>query len=284
LKLKKLSDGKYNRKFKTIKVKQKMKIVEVQFTPLSKPYWFNPENHDLKVGNQIIVKTDLGIEMGKVTALKDISQGEIDEREIKPVIRKANSSDLEKAEEKNKHKGDDLNICRSLIEKQALDMKITDVHYSFDGGRITFYFTASGRIDFRALVKELTHHFQKSIRLYQIGVRDEARTLGTIGPCGKKLCCKLFLNQLNQINTGYSHIQQISHRGQERLSGICGRLKCCLRFEQKTYETLAKNLPLVGSSINTPQGKGKVTKQHVLKQAVEVQLDSDPETNVEIKI
>lgn len=261
-----------------------MKIIEVQFTPLSKPYWFNPENHDLKVADTVIVKTDLGIEMGKIIAIKDINQNEIDVREIKPVLRKANLSDLEKTEEKNKHRENDLAICRTLIEKQGLDMKITDIHYSFDGGRLTFYFTASNRIDFRELVKGLTHHFQKSIRLYQIGVRDEARSLGEIGSCGKTLCCKSFLSKLNQINSGYSNLQQISHRGSERLTGVCGRLKCCLKFEQTTYEILAKNLPALGSNINTPQGKGKVIKQHILKQAVCVQLAGDPETTVEVKI
>jgi len=261
-----------------------MKVIEVQFTPLSKPYWFDPENHDLKAGDMVIVKTDLGIEIGKIIAFKDVGQNEINCREIKPVIRKANLSDLEKAEEKNKHKENDLNICRTLIEKYGLDMKITNIHYSFDGGRITFYFTAANRIDFRELVKELTHYFQKSIRLYQIGVRDEARSLGEIGPCGKTLCCKSFLNKLNQINAGYSHVQQIAHRGSERLAGVCGRLKCCLKYEQETYEILAKNLPVLGATINTPQGKGKVIKQHILKQAVEVQLANDPETKIEIKI
>src|SRR3989338_79637 len=201
-----------------------MKVIEVQFHPLAKPYWFDPEYHELKLGDAVIVKTDLGVEMGKIVALKDINQDESEAREIKPVLRKANLSDLEKVAEKNKHRENDLAICRALIEKHGLDMKITDIHYSFDGGRLTFYFTAVNRIDFRELVKELTHYFQKSIRLYQIGVRDEARSLGEIGPCGKTLCCKSFLNKLNQINAGYSHVQQIAHRGSERLAGVCGRL------------------------------------------------------------
>lgn len=261
-----------------------MFIIEVQFTPLSKPYWFNPENHTLAIGDSVIVKTEIGLEIGKIIALKDISDSDEKIREIKPIIRKANQTDLDKCLEKNKHKEKDLEIARELITKNNLEMKIVDLHYSFDGGRLTFYFTASGRIDFRNLVKDLTHHFQKSIRLFQIGVRDEARSLGEIGSCGKKLCCKSFLAKLEQINSTCSNLQQVTHRGNERLAGICGRLKCCLKFEQKTYELLAKDLPEINSIINTPQGKARVNKHLILKEAIEAELLNDPGKKIEVKI
>lgn len=252
-----------------------MKIAEIQFTPLSKTYWFNPENHNFKIGDQVIVKTDLGTEIGKILNFKEIKEAEI-ENEIKPIIRKANKSDLDKISERLKNKTHDLELCHQIIAKHQLNMKVIDLYYSFDGGRLTIYFSAEGRIDFRQLVKELTHIFQKSIRLYQIGVRDEARSLGEIGPCGKKLCCKTFLSgKINQISSNYSVAQQIAHRGNERLTGVCSRLKCCLKFEQELYEELSKNLPAIGSIINTPQGKGKVISWQVLKQTVELELVND---------
>lgn len=259
-----------------------MKIIEIQFNPWSKPYWFDPKNHNLKVGDWVIVKTELGIEMGQVLSFKEINEKQ--EKKIKPILRKANLADIEKGTEKKKHKEDALNICRELIGKHNLDMKITDAHYSFDGGRLTFYFTASGRVDFRELVKDLTHYFQKSIRLYQIGVRDEAKYWGEIGPCGKTLCCKSFLDKLEQISSDFANLQQVAHRGNERLTGVCGRLKCCLRYEQDMYQKLSQNLPAIGIAVKVPQGKGKVVAHHTLKQTIEVALDDDPETIVEVKV
>lgn len=259
-----------------------MKVIEIQFTSWSKPYWFDPEDHELKVGDCVIVKTELGLEMGKVLNFKEI--GEENRGGIKPILRKANLSDIEKVAEKNKHKDGALGAVRELIDKHDLKMKITDVHYSFDGSRITFYFTASGRIDFRELVKDLTHYFQKSIRLHQVGVRDEAKCLGEFGPCGRPLCCKKFLDKLGQISSDFADVQQIAHRGSERITGVCGRLKCCLAYEQATYQELNKNLPVINSIIKTGQGKGRVVVHHTLKQTVGVSLETDPKTIVEVKI
>lgn len=257
-----------------------MKVIEVQFTPLNKTYWFDPENHNLAIGDSVIVKTEVGTKLGQVISFKDINLNQHD-KEIKPIIRKANFSDLEKISGKNKHREQDLKSCRDLIEKHNLNMKITDIHYSFDGGRLTFYFTASGRVDFRELVKDLTHHFQKSIRLHQIGVRDEARSLGQIGPCGKCICCKTFLDKLDQVNSDCAEIQNISHRGSDKLTGICGRLKCCLRFEQDMYEQLCQQLPPLGTPIKTEQGRGEVISHNPLKQSVNVRLHEDTKTIIE---
>ncbi|HPA25742.1 MAG TPA: regulatory iron-sulfur-containing complex subunit RicT [bacterium] len=261
-----------------------MIVAEIKFSPLTKSYWFDPNGLDLKINEMVVVKTELGLELGEVAELKKINSEMSSLRDIKPVIRKANNSDLQKVAEKKEHLEADFKIAKELIEKNDLEMKIVDMQYSFDGGRITFYFTAPARIDFRNLVKDLTHHFQKSIRLFQIGLRDEAKSLGEIGSCGKKLCCKVFSERCELINANYVNGSQIIHRGNERLTGICGKLKCCAKFEQKTYEQLAKNLPVVGSVIATPQGKGTVIKQFILKEAVEIALLKDPETKIEIKI
>jgi len=260
-----------------------MKIIEVQFAPWDKHYWFDPENHPLKVGDYVIVKTELGIEMGQVVGLKEIETSPAD-RKIKPILRKATLSDIEKVEQRKDHSQKDIVVCKKLAAKHELPIKIVDVHYSFDGGRITFAFTASGRIDFRELVKDLTHHYQKSIRLHQIGVRDEAKYKGQIGPCNKPLCCRSFLDKLEQVNSEFAETQQIEHRGSDRLTGVCGRLKCCLRYEQDLYENLSQKLPAIGSSIRTPSGRGKVIAWHTLKQTIDVALDNDPNTIIEVEI
>lgn len=259
-----------------------MKIIEVKFAPWDKGYWFNPENHDLKVDDCVVVKTEIGTEIGKVIKIKDISEDKL-EREVKPIFRKANLNDIKKTEQKNAHADQDLEYCKKLATKHELNAKFIGVHYSFDGGRITFAFTANGRIDFRELVKDLTKHFQKSIRLHQIGVRDEAKNFGEIGPCGKKLCCKTFLEKLEQINSDFAEEQNILHRGSDRLSGLCSRLKCCLRYEQNLYEDLNKDLPEAGQIIKTKQGSAKVLSRNTLKCSVNAQLLDNNEI-IEIKI
>lgn len=261
-----------------------MLVAEIKFSPITKSYWFDPNGLDLKIDDQVIVKTEMGLEIGVISNFKDISQDLASLRDIKSVVRKANYLDLQKLAEKKERKENDLKITKELIEKNNLEMKMLDIQYSFDGGRVTLYFTASGRIDFRNLVKDLTHYFQKSVRLLQIGNRDEVRSLGEIGSCGKTLCCKIFSEKCELICHNYAQISPVIHRGNERLTGVCGKLKCCAKYEQKTYEQLAKNLPAVGSVIATPQGKGTVIKQLILKESVEVALLKDPETKIEIKI
>ena len=221
--------------------------------------------------------------MGKVLFIKEIDDKKIDKK-IKPIVRKASLSDIEKVLEKEKHSVNDLATCNKVVEKHNLPIKVVAIHYSFDGGRITFCFTASGRVDFRDLVKDLTHKFQKSIRLRQIGVRDEAKFCGDIGPCGEVLCCKSFLDKLGQVNSDFAETQQIFHRGANRLSGMCGRLKCCLRYEQENYEELSKNMPVIGSIIKTSEGRGRVISQHILKQTVDVRLEKDKSIVLEVEI
>ena len=265
-----------------------MKIVQVQFSPWDKKYNFDAADTDVKVGDQVIVKTELGVELGKVVGYQDlpdinikasaeagaeaglsVSSGLI---EIKKIIRKAEPADLKKLpEEKQKKK--DFAYCKKIIDKYQLPMKLVDVHYSFDGERITFPFIADSRIDFRELVKDLTKHFNRSIRLQQIGIRDEARFCGDFGHCGRSLCCARFLGDLNSITSEMAELQQCVHRGSERISGVCGRLMCCLAYEEEGYKKLAENLPSLDSQVKVEGRKGRVLARYILKQTVKVLLD-----------
>lgn len=252
-----------------------MKTVQIQFVPWDKPYNFDPADSVLTVGDFAVVKTELGIELGRVIGFKDIAeQGTKEEREIKPVLRKAGVADLEKIPDK-KQKKEALKYCKKVVERLQLAMKLVDVHFSFDGSRITFVFIADGRVDFRELVKDLTRHFNRTIRLQQIGIRDEAKLVGDYGHCGCQLCCKKFLSELSSITSEMAEVQQIAHRGSERLSGICGRLMCCLAYEQEGYKCMVEKMPIVGTKVNVDGKRGVVIGQHFLKNSVDVEFAAD---------
>ena len=263
-----------------------MKIVEVQFVPWGKIYDFDAQESPVEVNDFVIVKTDLGTEIGKIINIKDAKTEEANQEkkeEIKPIFRKANASDLEKVEERAAQKDEALKQFKDLAKKYNLPIKLVDVHFAFDGSRITFAFVADGRVDFRELVRELTKAFQKSIRLQQLGIRDEAKISGDVGCCGKGLCCKNHLKDLGNITSDLASLQQISHRGSDRLTGICGRLMCCLAYEQKNYEELSQKLPPIGTVVRTKSGRGKIVGWHVLKQSVTVELDKGGVIEVQIK-
>ena len=258
-----------------------MKVAQVQFSPWDKRYNFDPADLIINVGDQVIVKTELGVELGKVVGFQDLPEAKIKVKaeneeaaaEIKKIIRKAEPDDLKKMpNEKQKKK--DFIYCKKIIDKYQLPMKLVDVHYSFDDARITFPFIADSRIDFRELVKDLTKHFSRSIRLQQIGIRDEARFCGDFGHCGRSLCCSKFLGDLNSITSEMAELQQCVHRGSERISGICGRLMCCLSYEENGYKKLAENLPPIDSQVKVDGRKGRVLAHYILKQTVKVLLDS----------
>lgn len=246
-----------------------MFVVQVQFASWDKKYDFDADGSGVKSGDYVIVKTELGAEIGKVAGFYDKIDSEV---EIKKIIRKAEPADLKKIpNEKQKKK--DLEYCKKIINKLRLPMKLVDAHYSFDDSRITFPFIADERIDFRELVKDLTKHFNRSIRLQQIGIRDEAKFCGDFGHCGRPLCCARFLGDLNSITSEMAELQQCAHRGSERISGICGRLMCCLSYEEDGYKKLAEKLPFVGSEVKVEGRKGKVLARYILKQTVKVLLD-----------
>lgn len=250
-----------------------MNIVQVQFAQWDKIYDFDQSDFNLIIGNKVIVKTELGVELGIVVGFKKIDQPKSgQDLEIKLIIRKATEADLKKIPDE-KQKKEDLIYCKKIISKYSLLMKVIDIHYFFDNSKLTVAFVADSRVDFRELVKELTRHFNRTIRLQQIGIRDEAKIIGDFGHCGRQLCCKKFLKDITSITSEMAEIQQCAHRGSDRISGICGRLMCCLAYEDEGYKKLRDNLPLIDSEVKIDGKKGRVIKQHILKQTVGVLLE-----------
>lgn len=240
----------------------------------------------LNSGDKVIVKTEWGTELGKVINLKEVSaeKNQSDQDKMFSIVRKVTTEDLGILSDLKKQVPEALEYCKKIVDRYDLPMKVIDAHFSFDGSRLIFPFIADGRVDFRQLAKDLTHHFQKTVRLQQIGIRDEARISGDFGSCGRQLCCKTHLDKLESITSDKAELQQVSHRGSERLSGQCGRLRCCLAYEDKNYQELAKILPAIGTEIQTPQGKGKVIGWHTLKQSVDVRIDGNERNIVELPI
>lgn len=234
-----------------------------------------------KEGDIVIVDLGFGKHLGKIC---DKLKEKQDERKVAcnlenegAILRRATSLEKDKASLDLKKKTQMMQKCRKLIKKYDLPMKLVGVDVSIDGGGIIFGFTAEERIDFRTLVRELAGIFQKSVRLQQLGSRDEARICGGIGPCGRALCCLSNITAMQSISTEMARLQQISHRGNERLSGCCNRLMCCLAFEQETYEKLRAKLPSSGDKVRIPAGSGTVDNIKILSQEVGVRLDSEPE-------
>lgn len=242
--------------------------------------------NDLKIeiGDQVVVRSEWGTDIGRVISIGDVSSDQADKKELVSLTRRATTEDLEAVSEIKKQIPAALEHCKKVVDHHNLPMKVIDAHFSFDGSRLVFPFIADGRIDFRQLVKDLTHHFQKSIRLQQIGIRDEAKISGDFGSCGRNLCCKTHLKDLTSITSDLADLQQVAHRGSERLSGMCGRLRCCLAFEEETYRELAKNLPEIGTAVKTSQGRGKVISRHILKNAVSVELEGEDKNIIEVTI
>lgn len=263
-----------------------MKIAEVQFNSWDNTHQYLVGELNLNLNDYVIVEYQVNKEIGRIVDIKDIDEKNIkktDDQAIKPVLRKAKLKDLEKLEEFEKNKNQIFETANQFISKHKLPMKLVDVQQSFDNKKMTFAFIAEGRVDFRQLVKDLTRQYQKSIRLQQLGVRDEAKINGDIGACGIQQCCKTHLRELGNVSSDQAEIQQVSHRGAERLSGICNRLKCCLRYENDAYQELASKFPAIGSVVKTERGKGQVKEWHLLKQTVNVLIDEDTYIEVALK-
>jgi cell fate regulator YaaT (PSP1 superfamily) len=265
-----------------------MKVAELQLNQWDRLYDFIMSDLEFNPGDYILVDISGYKEIGKVLAVKEVADSEVknlnQQEDLVTFIRKANLKDLEQLEVNEKSKEADLDICKKLAQKNQLPMKLIDVHSSFDNKKITFAFIADGRIDFRGLVKDLTRHFQSNIRLQQLGVRDEAKINGDIGSCGITECCKTHLRVLGNVNAEQAELQQVSHRGAERLSGICGRLKCCLRYENDLYKEASDKFPAVGTLVKTPRGRGEVVEWHILKQSVMVKLEKEEGSVVEVPL
>ena len=245
-------------------------IIGVRFRKAGKIYYFSPAKYKVKKGQHVIVETARGVEFGSVVlGPKQVADDEI-VQPLKPVIRVATAQDY-KAEEKNREKEKEaFCICQEKIAKHGLGMKLIDTEYTFDNNKILFYFTADGRIDFRELVKDLAAVFKTRIELRQIGVRDETKILGGIGICGRPLCCHTYLTEFAPVSIKMAKEQNLS-LNPTKISGVCGRLMCCLKNEEEAYEELNKKLPNIGDRVETADGfRGEVQSISVLKQMVRV--------------
>ena len=250
-------------------------VIGVRFRKNGKIYFFAPNDIALEVGDAVIVETARGIEYGKVVLGKrEIEDGNIIST-LKPVIRKATEEDDKKNEDNKRKCEEAFGICLQKIEKHGLEMKLIDVEYTFDNNKILFYFTADGRIDFRELVKDLAAVFKTRIELRQIGVRDETKVKGGIGICGRELCCHSYLSDFIPVSIKMAKEQNLS-LNPSKISGVCGRLMCCLKNEQETYEYLNDKLPNVGDYVKTIDGlRGEVSSVSVLRQLVKVIVELD---------
>ena len=246
------------------------KVIGVRFRKAGKVYYFSPGEENIKTGQHVIVETARGVEYGYVV----LGTHEVDDKKVvqplKPVIRMATPAD-EETERKNKEKEKEaFKICREKIRKHDLDMKLIDTEYTFDNNKVLFYFTADGRIDFRELVKDLASVFKTRIELRQIGVRDETKIVGCIGICGRPICCASSLSEFIPVSIKMAKEQNLS-LNPTKISGVCGRLMCCLKYEEDTYEELNSKLPNVGDYVTTDDGlKGEVHSVSILRQMVKV--------------
>ncbi|MGE5632146.1 MAG: stage 0 sporulation family protein [Caulobacteraceae bacterium] len=249
-----------------------VKTIGVRFKKAGKVYYFDPGELEINVDDSVIVETIRGVEFGKaVLGVREVPESEII-APLKKVLRVATEED-EKAYEENKAKEKDaFNICLQKIHQHNLGMKLIDVEYTFDNNKIIFYFTADGRVDFRELVKDLASVFKTRIELRQIGVRDEAKMISGIGPCGKCLCCSSFLGDFAPVSIKMAKEQNLS-LNPTKISGICGRLMCCLKYEHETYECARKYMPKVGALVDTPEGRGEVVESNILLEMVKVRLE-----------
>lgn len=253
------------------------KIIGVRFRNAGKIYYFSPKKFHIKKGAHVIVETARGIEYGTVVVgIKELPDEEVIQP-LKPVIRVATPEDDVKVARNREREKEAIKICQEKIKKHNLEMKLIDAEYTFDNNKVLFYFTADGRIDFRDLVKDLAAVFKTRIELRQIGVRDETKIIGGIGICGRPLCCHSYLSEFIPVSIKMAKEQNLS-LNPTKISGVCGRLMCCLTNEEETYEELNRQLPGVGDHVTTPEGlHGEVQAVHVLRQIVKVivTLDND---------
>lgn len=253
-----------------------MEVVGIRFKEVGKIYYFDPLDIEFKKGDHAIVETIRGIECGEVA----MENREIDDEEIikplKPIIRLATEDDLKTVENNKKKEQEAFDICLKKIEAHKLDMKLVDVEYTFDGSKVLFYFTSDGRVDFRELVKDLAGVFRIRIELRQIGVRDESKMKGGLGICGRPFCCNSFLGDFQPVSIKMAKEQGLS-LNPTKISGTCGRLMCCLKYEQDAYEHLLRVTPKIGAIVDTPQGKGTVVEANLLKGILKIRLDRYPE-------
>lgn len=251
-------------------------VIGVRFKEVGKVYYFDPNGIQMKKGDMAIVETARGVECGEVA----MENREIEDKDIvhplKKMIRKATQGDLKKVEENRKKERHAFEICEKKILDHKLEMKLVDVEYTFNNNKILFYFTADGRVDFRELVKDLASVFRTRIELRQIGVRDEAKMMGGLGICGRPFCCTSFLGEFQPVSIKMAKEQGLS-LNPVKISGTCGRLMCCLKYEQAAYSDLLRTTPKNGAVVNTPEGRGVVVDVNLLTGMLKVRMDRAPE-------
>jgi cell fate regulator YaaT (PSP1 superfamily) len=246
-----------------------MEIVQINLRDSNETAWYKLSDIKVKVGDFVIMESERGADYGRVNS-EPISQEKI-EGDIRSIVRLATPDDLKQIEENRKKAKEAFNTCFEKIEAHKLNMKLVSCEYSFDRSKVLFYFTADGRIDFRNLVKDLARIFKARIEMRQIGVRDEAKLFGGFGPCGRELCCSRFLKDFEPVTIKMAKEQNLP-LNPPKISGLCGRLMCCLSYEHECYRYLSKDLPREGEKIDTPQGKGKVINVNILRRAVLVEF------------
>jgi cell fate regulator YaaT (PSP1 superfamily) len=257
------------------------KVIGVRFKRVGKVYYFSPGDLKFAEGDHAIVETSRGTEYGEVVlADKEVSEKDI-VAPLKTVVRRATPKDDKRVEDNKRKEKEALETCQKKVEKHGLEMKLVDVEYTFDNSKIIFYFTADGRVDFRDLVKDLAGVFKTRIELRQIGVRDEAKMLGGLGPCGRPCCCSCFLGDFSPVSIKMAKEQNLS-LSPTKISGLCGRLMCCLNYEQEHYVQTRRRMPKPGSTVTSPDGEGVVLENNAVTETVRVKLIL-PDESVDIK-
>ena len=251
-------------------------VVGIRFKKVGKVYYFDPDGMQFKKGDRAVVETARGVECGEIA----MENREVDDSEIvkplKRIVRPANENDLRVVRENREKEKKAFGICEEKIRAHNLDMKLVDVEYTFDGSKILFYFTADGRVDFRELVKDLAGVFRTRIELRQIGVRDESKMVGGFGMCGRPFCCSTFLGDFQPVSIKMAKEQGLS-LNPVKISGTCGRLMCCLKYEQEAYEHLLRHTPKVGAIVETREGRGTVVENNLLTGMLKIRLDRRPD-------
>ncbi len=247
-------------------------VVQIRLREAGKITYFSPGGTRFKAGEYVIVEADRGLDYGQVLSETEALLDSDIEEGLKKIIRKANPWDMREIEKNRKKIKEVMTSCAKKIQERKLPMKLIDAEFSFDRSKIIFYFTAEGRVDFRDLVKDLANVFKARIELKQIGVRDEAKILGGLGPCGRALCCATYLKDFEPVTIKMAKEQNLS-LNPTKISGLCGRLMCCLGYEHKTYKEMMKGLPREGEILKTEKGAGKVISINALKRSVTVELE-----------
>jgi len=249
------------------------KIVGIRFKKAGRVYYFDPADIDLEVNDYVVVNTTRGLELGQVVISPEQVLASQVSGPLKPVVRKAEPEDIERAQEFANKEEEALAECGKLIAKLGLPMKLLSAEYNLDGSRLTFLFGADQRVDFRELVRELTSHFKIRVELRQVGPRDEAKLVGDFGKCGRPLCCMSFLNEFDPVSIRMAKEQDLS-LSPMKISGVCGRLMCCLTYEREQYHTMREKLPKEGQQVSTSMGTATVVSGNPLKETVLVELES----------